>query len=781
MAEKNLERIGSVILDYTYYKGEDLYSEGVAEDRLLDYVKDHTALDYEHYIQQSRSWSAMYHLSYIRENIVSWLPIKPTEKVLEVGSGCGAVTGTLARLSKSVTCVELSKKRSLINAYRNKEYDNLTIMVGNFEDVEKGLTEKYDYITLIGVLEYAASYISSERPYHAFLETLKKHLNPGGKIVIAIENRLGLKYFAGCKEDHLGEYFGGIMGYAPDSGVKTFSKGKLTELIRESGFNNCKFYYPYPDYKLPHTIYSDDRLPGLGELNTNLRNFDADRIVLFDETRAFDTMIEEKMFPQVANSFLVIASDSEDMFASDVNVPIYAKYGNERVDKFRVCTAITRDNKGNKKVYKTSLSTRANEHIKRMGENYARLKEQYASSGFVPARCDYIKGKEKGIPLAGVTSKARDVAVYEFIHGITLEDYLNELLENECYEQMEKVITQYVEKLKATSDEVSFVRCQQFDEIFGKRDFKKKYVALSPCNFDMIFSNIILDEEKRENGDWTVLDYEWVFECSIPVQFVVYRALFYFFHEKNDDGFSVYLSKKGMDVYSMCGIDIGERMLFSQMEQSFQVYIIGAAASLEVMQVLMPSATLHLEEMIKMGSYLRNLDTPIVYYSRSWALSEDNQISVIASVKDGAVTMKIPFDNYINYLRIDPTDYPCLLKLYEAKYIMNDGSFVGVDNVLVNGHKITDNSFMYDTNDAQLVFDKVPQNAKALEVSYHVSMIENEFYEDFLGILKKKEADEQNERMSVSYRTKRKLGIVKEEALPEGFKRMEVTIPSLLY
>ena len=41
---------------------------------------------------------------------------------------------------------------------------------------------------------------------------LFRHLTPGGRIVIAIENRLGLKYLAGCAEDHLGTYFSGIQG-----------------------------------------------------------------------------------------------------------------------------------------------------------------------------------------------------------------------------------------------------------------------------------------------------------------------------------------------------------------------------------------------------------------------------------------------------------------------------------------------------------------------------------------------------------------------------------------
>ena len=35
----------------------------------------------------------------------------------------------------------------------------------------------------------------------------------------------------------------------------------------------------------------------------------------------------------------------------------------------------------------------------------------------------------------------------------------------------------------------------KFDEVFGKRDFKKKYVGMNPCNFDMIFSNIVLEAD----------------------------------------------------------------------------------------------------------------------------------------------------------------------------------------------------------------------------------------------------------------------------------------------
>ena len=37
-------------------------------------------------------------------------------------------------------------------------------------------------------------------------------------------------------------------GISAESGIKTFSKHELEELIQSAGFNNYRFYYPYPDY-----------------------------------------------------------------------------------------------------------------------------------------------------------------------------------------------------------------------------------------------------------------------------------------------------------------------------------------------------------------------------------------------------------------------------------------------------------------------------------------------------------------------------------------------------
>ena len=303
------EKIGNVTLNLDYYGGKDLYCDGEVEDELLDIVKNHREGEFERIIAQRCKWPILYHLSKHRGNCIEWLDIAKTDKVLEVGSGCGAVTGFLADKCESLTCIELSKQRSMINAERNKYRNNITVYVGNFQDISTKLDEKYDLITLIGVLEYGQLYISSKNPYVDFLSGIRAMLKPGGRLVIAIENKLGMKYWAGCREDHVGRLYESIENYPGKAGIHTFTKKELGELLDEAGFKDRQFYYPYPDYKFAAALYSDDYLPHKGELNNNMRNFDMDRVVAFDETKAFDNIIENGMFPEFSNSYLIVAKE----------------------------------------------------------------------------------------------------------------------------------------------------------------------------------------------------------------------------------------------------------------------------------------------------------------------------------------------------------------------------------------------------------------------------------------------------------------------------------------
>ena len=107
------EKIGNVVLDYEYYAGRDFYSDGAVEDELLEIARMQLD-DYSSIVAEKGSWPVVYHFSKIRQNIVEWLPVEKCDNVLEIGSGCGAITGALAKKAKKVTCIELSKKEAIL-------------------------------------------------------------------------------------------------------------------------------------------------------------------------------------------------------------------------------------------------------------------------------------------------------------------------------------------------------------------------------------------------------------------------------------------------------------------------------------------------------------------------------------------------------------------------------------------------------------------------------------------------------------------------------------------
>ena len=297
---KEIEKIGNVKLNKTFYSGTDTYSDGEIEDRLLDIVQKGGREDV---LLDETDWALLYHLSPIRENLLEWYDFGKGKSLLEIGAGCGAVTGLFCRKLDRVVAVDLSLKRSTINATRNQVYDNLEIMIGNFQDIE--ITEKYDYVTLIGVLEYSIYYINSPDPFGDMLRKARNYLKPGGKLIIAIENKYGIKYWAGATEDHTGKPFDGIVGYDGVERVRTFSRDGLEKLMKEAGCTDIQFYYPLPDYKLPLEVYSEKWLPKHYPVSGNTPNYDRDRMDLFNEEKAMNELIAEGKFTQFANSFLV--------------------------------------------------------------------------------------------------------------------------------------------------------------------------------------------------------------------------------------------------------------------------------------------------------------------------------------------------------------------------------------------------------------------------------------------------------------------------------------------
>ena len=250
-------------------------------------------------------WPVLYHLSPQRKFLLSWYPFKKNTSLLEVGAGCGALTGLFCEKVKKVVAVELTYERTEIIKKRYADKKNLKVFAGNFNDLL--LKDKFDYITLIGVLEYQGRYTKGKNPYLNFLKNVKKYLKKNGVLFIAIENKIGLKYLAGAKEDHYGNLFESIENYPSYDGIKNFTKEELTNILKNAGFNKIKFYYPFPDYKMPYYILTD------ASLNLNIPISYLSQIIdhsnprefIFNESVFANSLLKDKILTHFSNSFLV--------------------------------------------------------------------------------------------------------------------------------------------------------------------------------------------------------------------------------------------------------------------------------------------------------------------------------------------------------------------------------------------------------------------------------------------------------------------------------------------
>lgn len=636
------EKVGNVTLDLTYYPGEDFYSDGTIEDELLAIVKQHKPTEFPKIIEEKKNWPVFYHLSPFRTNIIDWLPIKKTDKVLEIGSGCGAITGMLAEKAGSVTCIELSKKRSLVNAYRNQDKDNITIMLGNFKDIEPNLPCDYDYVFLIGVFEYGQAYIGGRTPYEDFMKICNRHRNEKGHLVIAIENKFGLKYWAGCREDHVGTYFSGLEGY-PNGGVaRTFTKKGLEKIVKSAGINQYSFYYPYPDYKFPTVVYSDRYLPKQGELSNNLRNFDRDRMVLFDEKLVFDQIIEEEEFPLFSNSYLlVVGKELEE---------IYCKFSNDRGNPWAIKTTICQNTFSELHVEKIPVTKEAIGHMSNTAKAYELLSKRYAGTKVRMNEC----------------SKKGNRLVFPFCEGVTLEKLLDLKLENADVEGFKTLIDEYMKWLT-----------------YGEEH--------KVSNIDFIFGNIIIKDDI-----WNVIDYEWTYERFVPAKEIAFRAFYNYM--LGSPSRKVCEELLYQDILGLTAEEIVEYM---EEEREFQKFITGAHAAVGDMREVIGYPAYSLEEL---EMYMTKGDLKYsaqLFWDFGEGFMGENSIILNESAQSGATMNHVVLlPENIKQVRIDPCSFACAVTI---KTIRVDDKVYTRDEIFANGDWIDETSVIFGTEDPNII------------------------------------------------------------------------------
>lgn len=462
------------------------YSDGAeVEDYLLhatSSVNDRTSLS-EELRGWIRDWPTRYHLSPVRANLLrAFSFFGPDTRVLELGAGCGALTRYLGEVCGHVDAIEGSYRRARIARQRCLDMPNVNVFVANIFDVS--LSPIYDVVTLIGVLEYApmfrgGEYARRDDPCSDLLTKAREALKPNGVLVLAIENKLGLKYWIGCTEDHTGKMFDSLYDYprAAETRVPlTFARNELKRLLRRAGYSWMEFYYPFPDYKLPNVIIRDGKKIREMELflhnwlTTPFEDYSGKREYRLHDGLLLRTVSKSALLGELANSFLVLAARERPMIRDEGWVA--KRFSVERRRQYATVTTLYADSPP--RVVKRFLVS-GEEGCRAVGPLVLREAEQ-----------EWIPG---------------DLLVFKFY----------EALLDDCAE------ARLLDLVRALNERILEV----YDT--GTRD-NDGYPLVTGLAFDYTPWNVVLQGER-----WVFIDREWEYRGLLPIDFVLYRALSHLF------------------------------------------------------------------------------------------------------------------------------------------------------------------------------------------------------------------------------------------------------------
>ncbi len=363
--------------------------------------------------------------------------------------------------------------------------------------------------------------------------------------------------------------------------------------------------------------------------------------------------------------------------------PIYCKYSNDRAVQFRIKTAIYQEENGKKIVRKSALNAAAAEHIEQIYRHYLQMKESFRGSLFAPNQCTRT---ESGVEL-------------EFVEGETLEQYLDELYFSGRYLKIIEEMKRYRDILYSLPDNIPFQYTEKFEEVFGGDTRFGDCPSLRISNIDLIFCNILMGEIR------TIIDYEWVLDVPVPIEFIVYRAVHYYLYSSTK-------RKALLDfhIYRLLGISDENVEIYAEMERNFQKYVAGSKTT-------MPELKGHmLRRCADARTVLRERQEDFVqlYLDDGTGFSEERSIKKTYYYWEGMIVLETALGVGVKGIRLDPAASAVMIKNLN---VWGDGKKITPGES--NGLQIREDMYAFAVEDPQIL---VPFSGEVrqLQVSFSV-------------------------------------------------------------
>lgn len=436
-------------------------------------------------------------ISDIKENIINWYDFKEKSNILFIGSD---IYSSLFKKENKVTLIEQDSnlfEKIKLNKALTKYNMNLIQYVQKYK-------EKYDYVIVMDAMKRIGEFVNvnskkRELAINTFLGEVAKILTEDGIILFPINNKFSIKNFSGATYEGSNSY-DVILGKEKNTAI--FSKKEITNLIENSNFKYHKFYYPFPDHKLPSIVYSDEYLPN--ENNSKLSYliyYNPEDTIVFNEMEAVREIVKEGKLDFFANSYLIEISNSE----KNLSKVKFASFNNFRKKENKMITKMY-----DGYVEKEPIYDEGRNHIKQIQKNIEILN-----------KCNIQ-----------IADEIRDGKLYSKFQTLrTLNEILVNLIISEELDTALNVIEKWYkllnENFMCEFCEKSNIKHTIFENysIILDTELKKKMRFLKNGLFDLIFENIFAElDENNDFKQFIAYDQEWN-EEYVPIEFILYRAL----------------------------------------------------------------------------------------------------------------------------------------------------------------------------------------------------------------------------------------------------------------
>ena len=325
------------------------------------------------------------------------------------------------------------------------------------------------------------SFIEKERDIGKIIENVYAKLPADGKMLLALNNRLGVRYFCGDRDPYTERNFDPIEDYRRVYSKeqdrfdgRMYSYAQIKEMLTDAGVYAFQFFSVFSDLSNPFLIYAQDYDPRENLTTRAVPSYHYPDTVFLEEEFLYSGLIANGLFHRMSNAFLVECA--KDGKLSDVqHVTASVERGNEN----GIYTLIHRTGT----VEKRAIYPEGRERIRNLAENIMAL-------------------QARGIRV--VEGSMREDAYWmPYVEAPVGQVYLLDLLRRDKEAFLEAL--DHFRDLILQSSEI------KEDEEYGQV-FSRAYVDMVPLNSFYI------------DGEFVFFDQEFVLP-DYPVKVVLYRMI----------------------------------------------------------------------------------------------------------------------------------------------------------------------------------------------------------------------------------------------------------------